>query len=133
VFFYDGAAATHFIRWVKDHAEDFNWQDPRNENDIYDTRYRILPTPAEKVRGRALAPVWAFIDKRLEDSCRYTADMHIRTDTRRGKISVASDNDMWPIACIDNDSGEIHVNDESLTYFGWDRQQLMETTKVAQA
>jgi hypothetical protein len=40
---------------------------------------------------------------------------------------------MWPIAWVDNDSGAVHLDDESLAFFGWDRKHVLETAEAMKA
>jgi hypothetical protein len=93
--------------------------DPRPGGIEHPIKFRVLPTPLEKANGRALAPYWKFFNNNFEDSTNYIQGMRLRTDTRRGRLSAVTEDDMWLLAWINLDDGEVRLNQDSLDHFGW--------------
>jgi hypothetical protein len=108
----EGAA---FIRWITDNP--FPWQGPRNDDQPVNIRFRMLSSPEDAVQVRRLAPLHDWLTKNIEDSSSYHRSMQVKTNPRKDRTSVETENDCFVIAEIVNDN--VVFDEGSLTYFGF--------------
>ena len=115
-----------FINYMRDHPGKAEWNDPRDGATRTIITFKRERPIADRLRGKALSSAWEFTKEKVTVAPRYSADMRIITDTRRGIISLASPVDLWELFRLDATADGFTHNADSgnLEHFGIPRAEF---------
>jgi hypothetical protein len=97
-----------FMKSYRNHKDSIRRVDPRNEESI-EIYFKDIKEPEAATKGKALSPYYGLVERHMgkENAAKwFPPGADLIPDTKKGRLMLRTDNDLWILATIKNEKVE---------------------------